>query len=339
MTNHDLQLRAGVNSTKVTIKADGKVGVGTNTPAEQLHVIGGRARLESNGKYIDLRTDGSQVDLQSETNKLYLRSSGPSGNNQIIMNHDVSTDGEVGIGTENPQGKLHVAKSVAGDASNLNAHVAVIENTSFDPNADVLALSVGTAFPTGSNNYVTFFGGGIALASIEGDGWGDVMYRSSGADYAESLPCLDEAEIFEGGDVVGIVDGKVTRRTSAVQHVSVITDRPVVVANSPRPGERKKSQDVAFVGQVMVRVSGPVRAGEYIIPSGNDDGVGLALPAEKLSLEQVGQIVGQAWETVPAGGVKRVLTAIGLPMTSGAILRVLGDQIKTLQQQMISLKQ
>jgi len=32
MTNHDLQLRAGSNSTKLVIKADGKVGIGTLTP-------------------------------------------------------------------------------------------------------------------------------------------------------------------------------------------------------------------------------------------------------------------------------------------------------------------
>lgn len=40
MTNHDLQLRAGTNSTKVTIKADGKVGIGTLAPTEKLHVGG-----------------------------------------------------------------------------------------------------------------------------------------------------------------------------------------------------------------------------------------------------------------------------------------------------------
>ncbi len=39
MTNHDLQLRAGANVTRLTIKADGKVGIGTLTPGFLLDVV------------------------------------------------------------------------------------------------------------------------------------------------------------------------------------------------------------------------------------------------------------------------------------------------------------
>jgi len=39
-TNHDLQLRAGRNSTKMTIKASGNVGIGTGSPGAKLDVAG-----------------------------------------------------------------------------------------------------------------------------------------------------------------------------------------------------------------------------------------------------------------------------------------------------------
>ena len=47
MTNHDLQLRAGGNSTKMTLKADGKVGIGREDPSEKLDIKGGNGRVES----------------------------------------------------------------------------------------------------------------------------------------------------------------------------------------------------------------------------------------------------------------------------------------------------
>jgi hypothetical protein len=40
MTNHDLQIRAGGNSTKMTVKANGRVGIGTLSPSSTLDVNG-----------------------------------------------------------------------------------------------------------------------------------------------------------------------------------------------------------------------------------------------------------------------------------------------------------
>lgn len=58
MTNHDLQLRAGGNSTKMIIKADGKVGVGTQTPTDKLHVEAGSIYVNGEGQGVVVDAGG-----------------------------------------------------------------------------------------------------------------------------------------------------------------------------------------------------------------------------------------------------------------------------------------
>jgi hypothetical protein len=311
MTNHDLQLRAGSNATRMIVKTDGKVGIGTTAPARQLHVVGDRIRLESNNKSIDMRTDGGAVDLQSETNDLYLRSSGAAGNNDIIMN-PFGTDGNVGVGLETPVSKLHVQSSIDGPAAQVESHVALIDNASTGSNADVLALRIGRSQATSDNNYITFFAGSNASGRIEGNGAGGVSYLTTGADFAESLPQLDPGEILQPGDVVGIVAGKITRRTNEAHHVSAITARPAVVANAPMAANAVHAR-VAMIGQVPVRVRGSVNAGDLIVPSGAADGTAIAMTPDQAASRGITMVVGTAWETSRQETVKPVNTAIGLP--------------------------
>jgi hypothetical protein len=413
-TTSDLYLRGKTDVLINPFPADGKVGIGTDSPSWKLHVVGDRIRLEDGGRILDLRADGAAVDVQSATSKVYLHSSGSGGKNQVILNpfsgeggvgigtqgpeyklHVVGdrirlgnaggtkqldlridgsavdlwtnthplyirsgtnpitlnpggSEGGVGVGTNTPQCKLHVAKSVSGVELVETSHVALIENTAVDNNADVLALKVKTTAPGASNNYITFFAGSNAIGGIEAQPpslfhpFTSVNFNSFSADYAESLPRLEDGEAIEAGDVVGVQEGKVTRRTGGAQHVSTVTDRPVIVANSPQPGDARTFEKVAFLGQVHVKVRGPVRAGDCIVPSGADDGIGIAVPADKLTPQQAGQIVGQAWESSEKGETRRVLVAIGLPSAHSAALAAViqnqGRQIEELQEEIKRLK-
>lgn len=97
MTNHDLQLRAGGNDTKVVIKANGNVGIGTGTPALKLDIQGDFGRLNAP---VTMRLMGSSIS-DIGTGVLFLR----SGGNIVAFD---GAGNKLGVGTPVPATKLHV---------------------------------------------------------------------------------------------------------------------------------------------------------------------------------------------------------------------------------------
>jgi len=94
-------------------------------------------------------------------------------------------------------------------------------------------------------------------------------------------------------------------------------------------------------------VRGPVKAGDYVVASGLNDGTGVAVSPERITSEQFEQVVGQAWDSSVDSGVKSVRTAVGLlrrdPTVSRLVeanrrqarqLAVLSAQLATLESAM-----
>jgi hypothetical protein len=130
-----------------------------------------------------------------------------------------------------------------------------------------------------------------------------VTYESGAADYAEWLPKTLPGEKFVASDIVGIKDGKISKNTSNADHCMVISTKPIVLGNTPEEGKEKEYEKVAFMGQVPVRVMGKVALGDYILPSGKNDGLGIARKPNDLSPYEYRRVVGIAWSAgdSPAG--------------------------------------
>lgn len=161
-----------------------------------------------------------------------------------------------------------------------------------------------------------------------------VVYGSKGADYAEYLPKMYPTEQFLKGEVVGIHNGLVSRSTVNADQILAITSQPLVLGNMPESGETASHEKIAFLGQIPVFVMGPVNKGDYIIPSGKNDGTAKAMPASSITANMLSQVLGTAWSAYDGEGVTLINTSIGLrPMEIAEVLKKQGEAEGNMQQQ------
>jgi hypothetical protein len=140
-----------------------------------------------------------------------------------------------------------------------------------------------------------------------------VSYASGAGDYAEYLRRLDPNETMVYGEIVGLSGGKISKNTEDAQRMMVISYKPAVLGALPQEHEEQYFEKVAFMGQVPVRVMGKVNIGDYIVPSGNNDGLGRAVSPEKLTAKDIKNIVGVAWDSSDESfSYKLINTAVGL---------------------------
>lgn len=149
-----------------------------------------------------------------------------------------------------------------------------------------------------------------------------IVYGSKGADYAEYLPKLYTSEQFMKGEVVGIYSGRISKNTIGADQILAITSQPLVLGNMPESGNTENFEKVAFLGQIPVFVRGPVQAGDYIVPSGKNDGIAIAVSSQSLSAELLPLVLGTAWSEAEGEGISLINTSIGLrPMEIGEVLK------------------
>ena len=139
-----------------------------------------------------------------------------------------------------------------------------------------------------------------------------VTYESGSGDYAEWLERKKGERDMHFGEIVGVKGGLISLNTKSVDHFMVVSTRPIVLGNSPQPEKEASFEKVAFMGQVPVKVAGAVAVGDYILPSGNNDGLGVAIHPNDMKLGDYSRIVGVAWEAAKEAPLNYVNVAVGI---------------------------
>ncbi len=152
-----------------------------------------------------------------------------------------------------------------------------------------------------------------ATMSVNMDNKVGVAFESGSGDYAEWLQKANMSETFSYGDIVSVNGGKISKVIGSQGKYMVISLSPIVLGNMPPEGRQESYEKVAFMGQVPVKVRGEVAIGDYILTSGLNDGFGIAVHPEDMTLEQYPQIVGVAWsESKNKGNFTYINTAVGI---------------------------
>jgi hypothetical protein len=159
-----------------------------------------------------------------------------------------------------------------------------------------------------------------------------VTYESGAADYAEWLPKSNLAETFLAGDIVAVKGGKITKNTDNADQYMVVSTNPMVLGNMPAKGQENGYEKVAFMGQVPVRVLGKVSLGDFILPSGKNNGFGIAMSPQSMKAADYKKIIGVAWSAGDREDLNYINVAVGLSTNAlSSVIEKQAEEIRTLQ--------
>jgi hypothetical protein len=208
-----------------------------------------------------------------------------------------------------------------------------------------IILAAGSALAISAAALVAVSLGLDAAEKIEEDFVNDVKssvgisYQSGSADYAEWLLKKNRNEELIPGMIVGVKNGRISLNTEYSDKVLAVSSNPIVLGNVPPPGRKKRYEKVAFMGQVPVIVIGKVRKGDYIVPTGLNDGFAKAISPENMTIKDYTQIVGKAWSESDNEIYNKINVAIGL--NGGDVAKMVSNQekdIAILKKRILELK-
>jgi len=162
-----------------------------------------------------------------------------------------------------------------------------------------------------------------------------VTYESAAGDYAEWLPKANPSETLIAGHIVGLKNGRISKNVEGAIKLMVISTQPIVLGNMPGANKELPYEKVAFLGQVPVHVVGKVNIGDYILPSGDNDGLGRAVSPDQMQVEDYSRIVGVAWTASESKKYRPTNVAIGL--NGNDISKIVIEQKNKMQDLLVKL--
>jgi hypothetical protein len=139
-----------------------------------------------------------------------------------------------------------------------------------------------------------------------------VEYSSGNGDYAEWLERSNMDETITAGDIVAVVGGKITKDLTNAEQVMAVSHQPIVLGNVPVESKINFGNNVAFMGQIPVKIMGAVATGDYIVGKGVIKGYGVAIHSEDMTIEDFKYAVGRSWDANSDLGPKLVNTVVGV---------------------------
>jgi len=159
-----------------------------------------------------------------------------------------------------------------------------------------------------------------------------VRFQSGAGDYAEWLEMVDPTETIRPAEIVGMTGGRIAKATAGADRCMIASTAPIVAGNAPSEGEEDRFRKIAFIGQVPAKVRGVVHVGDYVLASGLNDGCGIAMSPDQMSLADYRRIAGVAWSASTAPHREGLINvAVGLNQND------LVDKLDHQQQQIDSL--
>ena len=149
--------------------------------------------------------------------------------------------------------------------------------------------------PSGNNLYFFDTNDNQAVIRADGSALNDDGWATQAVDYGEFMKKQNPSDDLKPFEVVGIKNGLVTKETNGSTLYMVTSSDAGIRGGNPLDDPRDNSSEwivVAYTGQVPVLVNSEAKDGDYVIPSGLNDGKGVAIDPSQITPEQYKKVIG-----------------------------------------------